>query len=413
MTGLFSPQFFADPYPFYSRLREASTLQYDKRLGWMVTRYDDIRALAKSGLLSRAKFESERLVGLSAEVCLAARPVMEGFHLEMMRRDPPAHTRLRGLVNKAFTARVINQLRPRIQQIIDELLDAVNDAGYIDVIGDFAYPLPASVIMELLGVPLADRSRLKAWTTDRIAFLGSIQNAPDPLAIATRAALSGNAMNVYFREVIKERRVRPREDLISLLIAVEEDDRLTEEEIIANRSLLLSAGHETTTNLIGNGLLSLLRHPSQLRRLIEEPDLMQSAVEELLRFDTPVQLAPRASIAEIQLAGVSIPAGQRVTLMLGAANRDAERFNDPDRLNVAREPNEHLAFGFDRHFCLGALLARVEAELAFSTLLCRYPGLALDGSSLQWVSNPAYRGLKALPVKLRKNGREASQLPTR
>jgi cytochrome P450 len=331
----------------------------------------------------------------------------------MMRRDPPAHTRLRGLVNKAFTARVINQLRPRIQQIIDELLDAVNDAGYVDVMGDFAYPLPASVIMELLGVPLADRSRLKAWTTDRIAFLGSIQNAPDPLAIATRAALSGNAMNVYFREVIKERRVRPREDLISLLIAVEEDDRLTEEEIIANCSLLLSAGHETTTNLIGNGLLSLLRHPSQLRRLIEEPDLMQSAVEELLRFDTPVQLAPRASIAEIQLAGVSIPAGQRVTLMLGAANRDAERFNDPDRLNVAREPNEHLAFGFDRHFCLGALLARVEAELAFSTLLRRYPGLALDGSSLQWVSNPAYRGLKALPVKLRKNGREASQLPTR
>ena len=404
MTELFSPQFFADPYPFYSRLREASTLQYDKRLGWMVTRYDDIRTLAKSGLLSRGKFESERLVGLSAEVCLAARPVMDGFNLEMMRRDPPAHTRLRGLVNKAFTARVIDQLRPRIQQIIDELLDAVDDAAYIDVIGDLAYPLPASVIMELLGVPLEDRPRLKAWTTDRISFIGSIQNAPDPLALATRAAQSASAMNVYFREVIEERRVRPKGDLISLLIAVEEDDRLSEEEIIANCSLLLSAGHETTTNLIGNGLLALLRHPSQLTRLIDEPDRMQSAVEELLRFDSPVQLAPRASIAEIQLAGVSIPAGQRVTLMLGAANRDGEYFNNPNRLNVEREPNEHLSFGFDRHFCLGAHLARLEAQLAFSTLLRRYPGLALDGSPLQWVSNLAYRGLKALPVKLRKNG---------
>jgi cytochrome P450 len=404
MTGLFTPQFFADPYPFYSRLREASTLQYDKRLGWMVTRYDDIRALMKNGLLSRARFEVERLAGLSAEVRLAARPVMDGFNLEMMRRDPPAHTRLRGLVNKAFTTRVVDQLRPRIQQIIDELLDAVDDAAYIDLIGDFAYPLPASVIMELLGVPLEDRPRLKAWTSDRIAFIGNIQSALDPLALAIRASQSASAMNIYFGEVIKERRARPKGDLISLLIAVEEDDRLTEEEIIANCSLLLSAGHETTTNLIGNGLLSLLRHPSQLQRVIEEPDLMQSAVEELLRVDSPVQLAPRASIAEIQLAGVSIPAGQRVTLMLGAANRDGERFNDPDRLNVERDPNEHLAFGFDRHFCLGALLARVEAELAFSTLLRRYPGLALDGSPLQWVSNPAYRGLKALPLKLRKNG---------
>ena len=404
MAELFSSHFFADPYPFYARLREASTLQYDKRLGWMVTRYDDIRALAKGGLLSRGKFEAERLVGLSAEVCLAARPVMDGFNLEMMRRDPPAHTRLRGLVSKAFTARVVDQLRPRIQQIIDDLLDVVADASYIDVISDLAYPLPASVIMELLGVPLEDRSRLKAWTTDRIAFIGGIQNAPDPVILAMRATQSADAMNVYFREVIKERRARPKGDLISLLIAVEEDDRLTEEEIIANCSLLLSAGHETTTNLIGNGLLNLLRHPSELRRVIEKPDLIQSAVEELLRFDSPVQLAPRASIAEIRLGEVSIPAGQRVTLMLGAANRDGERFYEPDRLNVERQPNEHLAFGFDRHFCLGAHLARLEAQLAFSTLLRRYPGLALDGSSLQWVSNPAYRGLKALPVTLRKSG---------
>jgi cytochrome P450 len=403
MTELFTPQFFADPYPLYARLREASAVQYDQRLGWMVTRYDDIRALLKGGLLSRAQFEAQRLVGLSAEVCLAARPVMDGLNLEMMRRDPPAHTRLRGLVNKAFTMRVVEQLRPHIQQIIDELLDAVDDAAYIDVIGDFAYPLPASVIMEMLGVPLEDRPRLKAWTTDRIAFIGSIQNSPDPLVLTTRAAQSSGAMNGYFREVIKERRVRPKGDLISLLIAVEEDDRLTEEEIIANCSLLLSAGHETTTNLIGNGLLSLLKHPSQLRHLIREPDIVPLAVEELLRFDSPVQLAPRASMAEIRLGEVSIPAGQRVTLMLGAANRDGERFSDPDRLYIEREPNEHFAFGFDRHFCLGAHLARVEAQLAFSTLLRRYPGLALDGSPLQWVSNPAYRGLKALPVKLREN----------
>ena len=400
MTGLFSPEFFADPYPFYCRLREMATPQYDKRLGWMITRHADIRALAKSGVLSRAKFEAERLVGLSSQVCLAARPVMDGFRLEMMRRDPPAHTRLRGLVNKAFTTRMVDQLRPRIQEIIDELLNAIGDRESVDIIADFAYPLPASVVMELLGVPLAHRKRLKAWTTDRIAFIGGIQASPDPAALATRAAQSAAAMNSYFRELIQERRARPRADLISSLVAGEKGDQLTEVEIIANCSLLLSAGHETTTNLIGNGLLSLLRHPTELRRLVDEPGLMPSAVEELLRFDSPVQLAPRVSIADIQLGDVSIPVGQRVTLMLAAANRDGEQFHDPDRLDIEREPNEHLAFGFDRHFCLGAFLARVESEMAFSALLHRFPGLELADAPLKWASNAAYRGLETLPVTL-------------
>jgi cytochrome P450 len=401
MSGLFSPEFFADPYPYYARLREAPAAPYDERMGWMITRYEDIRALARNGCLSRAKFEAERLGGLSDAVCSAARPITDGLNREMMRRDPPAHTRLRGLVSKAFTVRIVEQLRPRIQRIIEELLDAIDSAGRLDVIRDFAYPLPASIIMELLGVPLEDRPQVKVWTADRIAFLGSIRTTADAVDLASRAARSAEAMNVYFSEVIAERRIQPKDDLLSHLIAVEDDDRLTEAEMIANCSLLLSAGHETTTNLIGNGLLALLRHPEQMRQVAEVPDILPLAVEELLRFDSPVQIAPRAAIAEIQMAGVSICPGQRVTLMLGAANRDPRQFENPDRLDVERRSNEHLSFGFDRHFCLGAHLARVEAELAFSVLLRRYPGLSLDGTSLEWLPNPAYRGLKALPVRLR------------
>jgi cytochrome P450 len=400
MFGLFSSAFFADPYPFYARLRESSPVHHDERTGWMVTRYEDIRSLARDGDLSRAKFETDRLAGLSDTVRSAARPMTDGLNREMMRRDPPDHTRLRGLVNRAFTVRMVDQLRPRIRRIVEDLLDAVHTTGRMEVIGDLAYPLPASVIMELLGIPPADRMRVKEWTAERIAFLGGIRTAADPVDLAGRAAQSAEAMNDYFRKIIAERRARPTGGLLSQLVAGEEEDRLTEAEIIANCSLLLSAGHETTTNLIGNGLLSLLRQPDQWRRLVERPDLLPSAIEELLRFDSPVQIAPRATTTEIRIASVSIQPGERVTLMLGAANRDPNQFEAPDRLDIERHPNEHLSFGFDRHFCLGAHLARAEAELAFGVLLQRYPDLAIGAAVLEWFPNPAYRGLKALPVTL-------------
>jgi len=260
--GLFSPAYFADPYPYYKHLRDHEPIFRDDRIGWMVTRYADIRVLAREARLSRSGLEPRRLAGLSYAVQAAAKPVMDGLSLEMMRRDDPHHARLRALVNRAFTTEMVTCLRPRIQELIDDLLDRVQHRRW-NLIQDFAYPLPAMVIMELLAIPLADRDQLKKWTTDRITFLGGIRSASDPLAVAQNAARSAASMDAYFEKLIAERRMEPRNDLLSLLLTGGQDDRLTEPEIIANCSLLLSAGHETTANLIGNGVLALLRNPQQ------------------------------------------------------------------------------------------------------------------------------------------------------
>jgi cytochrome P450 len=270
----------------------------------------------------------------------------------------------------------------------------------MDFIRDFAQPLPATVIMELLGVPPEDREWLKARTADRIAFLGAIRTASDPLAIAQRTAESVHALDGYFRTLIEQRRIEPQKDLISALVAIEAEgsERLTEEELIANCMLLLTAGHETTTNLLGNGLLALLRHPDQMRRLQANLELLPSAVEEFLRYDASVQLAPRVTVETIELAGKVIQPGEPVMLVLGAANRDPEHFADPDRLDISRRPNEHLTFGFDRYFCLGTHLARLEGQIAFATLLSRFPALTHRGGSVVWHANPAYRGVEGLPI---------------
>lgn len=396
--GLFSPAYFEDPYPYYKHLRDHQPIFHDDRIGWMVTRYADVRTLAREARLSRGGLELRRLAGLSDAVQSAAKPIMDGLNLEMMRRDDPDHARLRALVNKAFTTEMVKRLRPRIQQLIDNLLDRVHHQRW-NVIQDFAYPLPAMVIMELLGIPLADRDQLKEWTADRIAFLGSIRSVSDPLTVARDAARSAGSMNDYFKGLISERRTKPRDDLLTVLIAGGEEDRLSEAEIIANCSLLLSAGHETTTNLIGNGLLALLRNPQQMRALRDDPQRTVNAIEELLRFDCPVQLAPRAAAGDIRIGTVQISEGDRVMLMLGAANRDPDQFTDPDQLHLERLPTTHLSFGFDHHFCLGAHLARVEAELAFRTLLMRFPRIELDGAPA-WTRNIAYRGMSELFIKV-------------
>ena len=396
--GLFSTAYFENPYPYYQHLRDHDPIFDDDRVGWMVTKYADIRALARDARLSRASLETQRLAGLSDAVQAAAKPVSDGLNREMMRRDDPDHARLRALVNKAFTTEMVTRLRPRIQQLIDDLLDRIQSQRW-NLLQEFAYPLPALVIMELLGLPLEDRDRLKKWTSDRIAFLGGIRSVSDPLAVAQAAASSAAAMNAYFEKLIAERRKSPRNDMLTVLLASGQDDSLTEPEIIANCSLRLSAGHETTTNLIGNGLLALMQNPQQMNGMRQNPQHTANAVEELLRFDCPVQLAPRAATADIDIGTVRIGKGDRVMLMLGSANRDPDQFTDPDALDIERPSINHLSFGFDRHFCLGAQLARAEAELAFRTLLARFPRIELDGAPV-WSRNIAYRGMSELFIRV-------------
>ena len=290
----------------------------------------------------------------------------------MLLQDPPDHTRLRTLVSKAFTPRAIESLRGRIEQMVDALLDVAVDRGEMDLIADLAYPLPASVICEMLGVPLQDRDRLREWSADIARSLDAVI-VSDPEVIA-RANAAGVALREYFERLVAERRRAPRADILSGLIAAEEaGDRLSTDELFATVILLFLAGHETTANLIGNGMLALLRHPAELARLRDDPALIESAVEELLRYDSPVQRVSRITTADVVIGDRTIPAGSLAMALLAAANRDPAYFPDPDRLDVARRDNRHLAFGSGIHFCLGAPLARLEGRIVFAALLAPLP----------------------------------------
>jgi cytochrome P450 len=313
----------------------------------------------------------------------------------MLVMDPPDHTRVRGLVNKAFTPRRVASLRQHIEGIVDELLGSVAGRGTLDVIADLAAPLPAFVIAELLGVPRQDYPQFKAWSNDLLALAGGL-NRDDALG---RFRHGLDALLGYLRKIISARRKEPRDDLISAMIAAQEaQDALSDSELLATCNLLLLAGHETTTNLIGNGLLALLRNPAELARLRAEPGLLRSGIEEMLRYDSPVQATVRIPTEEIELAGQRIAAGALVVVGIGAANRDPAAFPDPDRFDVARGENRHLAFGFGTHFCLGAPLARLEGEIAFRALLDRFPNLRLSTADVTYRPNVLLRGLTALPV---------------
>jgi pimeloyl-[acyl-carrier protein] synthase len=317
----------------------------------------------------------------------------------MLFRDPPDHTRLRGLVNKAFTPRMVERLAPRIRKLAEELLDARAARGGMDAIADFAAPLPLLVIAELLGVPTEDRERLKRWSDDLAIMLdGTV--ALQFLGSAVQAAVEFDG---YLRQRIAERRRAPRDDLLSELVAAQErGEALSEDEIVGSTILLLGAGHETTTNLIGNGILCLLRHPEQLARLRGDAGLLPSAVEEFLRYESPVQATSRIFPRdEVEVGGVAIPKGEEIGLFLGAANRDPEVFPDPERFDVGRRDNRHLSFGLGIHFCLGAGLARLEGRVAFEALLERAPGLrAAEESEPVWRPGFLFRGVEALPVLL-------------
>jgi len=385
-------EFNADPYPFYHRLREADPVHQSPLGFWVLTRYDDCVMVLRDPRFGRAGFEGllESVYGNTVE--------QGRLPTSMLFRDPPDHTRLRGLVSRAFTPRVVEALRPRIQQIVDGLLDRVQSAGRMEVISDLAYPLPVIVISEMLGVPEEDRERIKQWSADIARSLDAIGLPTDP-EIVDRGRTGRHAIGDYFRSLIPERKKRPRGDLLSLLIEAEEQgDKLSEGELLATCVLLYIAGHETTVNLIGNGLLALLRHPKELERLRDAPSLIQSAVEELLRYDGPVQRTARITNADVELAEHKIPKGSMVVPVIGAANRDPAHFPDPDRLDVSRPDNRHIAFGFGIHFCLGAPLARLEGQITLGTLLHRLPRLALSTERPEWRESQVLRGLKALPV---------------
>jgi cytochrome P450 len=315
----------------------------------------------------------------------------------MLDRDPPDHTRLRGLVSKAFTPRVVEGLRPRIQEIVDGLLDHAEDRRGMDVIEEFAYPIPVNVICEMLGVPAADHERFKGWSLDLARSLdATLFGAPEVLRRGTEAR---QGLSDYFRGLIATRRASPRADLLSSLIAAEEaGDKLNETELLATCILLLVAGHETTVNLLGNGTLALLRHPDQLRLLREQPGLIVSAVEELLRYDGPVQRTARIPDVDVTIDGHTIAAGDMVMPFIGAADRDPAQFPDPDRLDLQRADNRHIAFGWGIHFCLGAPLARLEGQIAINTLVQRFPKLALATDRPRYRQSLTLRGLEALPV---------------
>jgi cytochrome P450 len=384
------PEFIADPYPTYHRLRADDPVHHSPLGFWVLTRYDDVLAVLRD-----PRFAKEAIAGFVAARFGITPP---GIALSMLDRDPPDHTRLRGLVSKAFTPRVVEMLRPHIQEIVDGLLDRVDGAGGMDLIEDFAHPLPVIVICELLGVPVEDRERFKTWGLDIARGLDAIWLPPDS-EVGRRSVNARHGLTEYFKGLIAERRAAPRGDMLSALIAAEEaGDKLSEHELLATCILLLVAGHETTVNLIGNGTLALLRHPAELRRLRENPALIGNAVEELLRFDGPVQRTARIPSEDVTIAGKTIPGGDMVMPFIGAADRDPAHFPDPDRLDIARADNRHIAFGWGIHFCLGAPLARVEGQIAINTLVKRLPRLALATDKPEYRQSLTLRGLAALPV---------------
>ena len=384
------PEFIEDPYPTYHRLRAEDPVHHNPLGFWVLTRYEDVVTALRDPRLAKeaiARFIAARL----------GTPPPTGS-LSMLDRDPPDHTRLRGLVSKAFTPRVVEGLRPHIQRIVDDLLARVEDTHSMDLIEEFAYPLPVMVICQMLGVPVEDSERFKQWGQDVARGLDTIL-LPADSEVGRRSTAARQALGGYFRELIAERRASPRADMLSDLIAASEaGDKLNEDELLATCVLLLVAGHETTVNLIGNGTLALLRHPDQLRRLREEPGLIGSAVEELLRYDGPVQRTARVPSADVTIAGRTIPKDDMVLPFIGAADRDPAQFTDPDRLDLGRADNRHIAFGWGIHFCLGAPLARVEGQIAIGTLVQRLPKLALATDRPEHRLSLTLRGLTSLPV---------------
>ena len=402
-VNIASSKFKADPFPFDAQLRSEAPVYRrilpDKRIVWLVTRYNDVLTVLKDDRFSKDKINARTL------------PWLPGMFKPLLRNmldvDVPDHTRLRGLVQKVFTARLIENLRERIQDLADKLLDQVQAAGRMDLIRDYALQIPTTIIAEMLGVPINDRLKFHRWSNAAIASTSSRWGVLRALPYAV-------AFLRYIRMLVKARRTNPEDDLVTALVRAEEaGDQLSEDELVAMIFLLLVAGHETTVNLIGNGMLALLENPDQISRLRNKPDLIKAAVEELLRYNGPLETATeRYTREDTTVAGVTVPRGELVFAVLASANRDEQQFEQADRLDLGREPNPHVAFGLGIHYCLGASLARLEGQIAIATLLRRIPNLktAIPSNALRWRRGLVLRGLEGLPVTFTRNsGRSAGQ----
>ncbi|MBR0960335.1 cytochrome P450 [Bradyrhizobium japonicum] len=391
-----SPDFIRDPYPHYDRLRAIYPIHVTPFGQFVASRHADVSLVMRDkrfgkDFVERSKRRySDRIMD---------EPVFRNLGHTMLQADPPDHTRLRGLVVKAFTARRVEDMRPRIQEVVDQAIDAVIERGQMDLIGDFAFRLPVTIICDMLGIPEEHREGFHKGSSDGVRILDPVPMTPDEIK-------QGNARNLmaqmYFQQLFELRRRNPGDDLTTQLVLAEEDgDKLTNEELTANIMLLFVAGHETTVNLIGNGLLALHRNPDQLALLKARPELMTNAIEEFLRYDSSVQMTGRVALEDIDdLGGVKIPKGETVLCLLGSANRDPAVYPDrPDRLDVTRQNVKPLSFGGGIHFCLGAQLARIEAEIAIATLLRRLPDLRIDDvANPEWRPTFVLRGLKRLPA---------------
>lgn len=403
---LLDPAVLANPYPLFHRLRSEVPVHWDSFLhAWIVTRYADVLEVLQTFSADRTP-TPEQLDGMGLS---QISPLAQLMVKQMLFMDAPAHTRLRSLASKAFTPARIQTLKEHIREIVDRLLAAVADKGGMDVIADLAEPLPAIVTAEMLGVPVDDHRKLKVWSGNFAEMLGNFQHNPDHAQIMLRTV---EEMTAYFRDAIAEQKQRPREGLIHSLLTAEIDgDRLTDEEVVANTIITMVGGQETTTNLIGNGLLTLLRHPDQMEKLRGDLTLISSAVEEMLRFESPSQHTARLAPADHELGGQLIRKRQAVIAVMAAANRDPERFPDPDRFDIARQDNRHLAFGYAAHFCFGAPLARMEGQIAFEALLRAFTNLRLEPQELVWRTNLGLRGLQSLRVKFDTPARDGSLGP--
>ncbi|QBD75024.1 cytochrome P450 [Ktedonosporobacter rubrisoli] len=396
MKNALQPPYLSNPYPLYRQLRESDPVHWDQEANaWVLTRYADVMEALRDPRLSAGRMSAENY-NLPEPLREKGEEITSIIARQILFLNPPDHTRLRGLVSKAFTPRRIEAMRAQIQEIVDQLLDEVQGKGRMEVLSDFAFPLPSIVIAQMLGVPPEDREQFAQGTVAFGELIdGAIKTPQDMQQIFFKVA----DFLDYFRQLIALRRGHPQDDLIqALLVAEEQGETLSEEEIISNCLLLLAAGHGTTIDAIGNGLAALHQYPDQLQDLQKHPALITAAVQELLRYDGPVQRTARIAQEDLEIGGKRIQAGDEVITCLGAANHDPEQFPNPDCLDLRRNEHKMLSFGQGIHFCLGSPLARLELEIAFNTLLARFPEMRIETPELKWEGSLTFRGLQELPV---------------
>ncbi len=393
---LAAESFNQNPYPVYHQMREHAPVYWSDAWGcWMLTRYEDITWTLQDYQTFTSLGRLTASMDLPEPLWERVEPLVRHYSQGLINVDPPDHTRMRKLVHMAFTPRAIRKMRRYIEDIVDRLIDEQIERGQMDVIWDFSYPLPVTVIAEMMGIPVEDHAKFKQWSREIVAFMATPKPTPEILLGSQDALL---AMQQYFRDIYAKRRRDPQDDLITALVKAElEGEKLTEEEMVSSCVTILIGGHETTTYLIANGMYVLLQHPDEFRRLLDNPDLAESATEEFLRYEGPFQRNRRIATRDVAIGDKTIKKDQLIMQFLGAANRDPAQFADPDALNITRSPNKHLAFGYGPHFCLGAPLARLEAPVAFRGLLARLKHIRLAHDDLEW-NSALFRGLKSLPI---------------